>query len=131
MCASTSLAAGIALVLTLGISGAASARDVTVRASPSEGILSERVSYADLDLASPAGARLLGLRVDGAVGRVSLSADQRSTFAEHGACKSFARNGARPPDGPRHAASSANCPQNGVSAIAPVAILIAVPQRQN
>jgi UrcA family protein len=128
MCASTSLAAGIALVLTLGMSGAASARDVTVRASPSEGILSERVSYADLDLASPVGARLLGLRVDGAVGRVCSPLDQRSTFAEHGACKSFARNGARP-QMDLAIQRAQQIAQNGVSAIAPVAILIAVPQR--
>jgi len=128
MYASGSLAAGMALALTLGMSGTASAKDVTVRAAPPEGALSERVRYADLDLASSLGVEALSTRVGGAVTRVCSPLDQRSTFSEHGACKSFAWNGARP-QMERAIARARELASTGTTAIAPVAILIAVPQR--
>jgi len=126
-CASGSLTAGMVLALTLGLNTPASARDVTVIAGPPEGALSEHVRYADLDLASPVGVELLGMRVGGAVSRVCSPLDQRSTFSEHGACKSFARNGARP-QMERAIARARELASTGTTAIAPVAILIAAPQ---
>jgi UrcA family protein len=127
-CASSSLAAGMVLALSVATSGVAAAKDVTVVAAPQEGSLSERVQYADLDLASPAGVELLGTRVGSAVTRVCSPLDQRSTFSEHGACKSFAWNGARP-QMDRAVVRARELASTGMTAIAPVAILIAVPSR--
>ena len=128
MCASGSLTAGMVFALTLGLSPPASARDVTVIAGPPEGALSEHVRYADLDLSSPVGVELLGIRVGGAVSRVCSPLDQRSTFSEHGACKSFAWNGARP-QMDRAIVRARELASTGMTAIAPVAIVIAVPSR--
>jgi len=127
LCASGSLTAGMLLALTLGLSAPASAKDVTVIAGPPEGALSEHVRYADLDLASPVGVELLSMRVGGAVTRVCSPLDQRSTFAEHGSCKSFAWNGAKP-QMDRAIARARELAFTGTTAIAPVAILIAAPQ---
>lgn len=127
MCASGSLTAGMVLALTLGLSGNASAKDVTVFAGPPEEALSEHVRYADLDLASPAGVERLGMRVAGAVTRVCSPLDQRSTFSEHGVCKSFAWNGATP-QMEQAIARARDLASTGTTAIAPVAILIAAPQ---
>jgi len=127
-CASTSLTTGLALVLSVVTSGVAVAKDVTVVAPPPEGSLSERVRYADLDLASPEGVDLLSMRISGAVSRVCSPFDQKSTFSEHGACKSFAWNGARP-QMDRAVARARELASTGTTAIAPVAILIAVPPR--
>lgn len=126
-CASISLAAVMAVALT-ATSGIAAARDVTVVAAPPEGSLSERVSYADLDLATRAGLETLSTRVDGAVYRVCAPLDQRSTFSEHASCRSFAWNGARP-QMDRAAARAQQIATVGTSSIAPVAILIAAPAR--
>jgi len=125
-CASISLAAGMALALT-ATSAAAADRDVTVVAPPPEGSLSERVSYVDLDLASRSGIEILSTRVGGAVYRVCSPLDQRSTFAEHGACRSFAWNGARP-QMDRAIARARQLASTGTTSIAPVAILIAAPR---
>lgn len=127
MCASYSLATGAALALFVA-SAPAPAKEVTVLGQLPVDQLTERVSYADLDLATSYGIETLTFRVRGAVGRVCAPFDQRATFAEHGECRSFAMNGARPQmqqavERARQIAST------GVSAIAPVAILISVPQR--
>lgn len=127
-CASISLAAGMALALTFGAADAATVKDVTVVATPPEDALSERVSYADLNLASDMDVRRLNFRVGAAVNRVCLPLDQRSTYAQHNSCRSFARNGAKP-QVERAIARARQLAATGTTAIAPVAILIAAPQR--
>ena len=127
-CASASISASIALVLTASSGGAAAARDVTVVAQPPADVLSERVSYADLDLATRTGVQVFNARVGGAVHRVCAPLDQRSTFSEHANCRSFAWNGAKP-QMDRAVARAEQIAAVGTSSIAPVAILIAAPQR--
>lgn len=126
--ASASIAAGIALVLTAASGSAAAAKDVTVVAAPPADSLSERVSYADLDLATRTGVQLFNARVGGAVYRVCAPLDQRSTFSEHATCRSFAWNGAKP-QMDRAVSRARQIAAVGTSSIAPVAILIAAPQR--
>ena len=127
-CASASISASVALVLTASSGGAAAARDVTVVAQPPADVLSERVSYADLDLATRTGVQVFNARVGGAVYRVCAPLDQRSTFSEHANCRSFAWNGAKP-QMDRAVARAEQIAAVGTSSIAPVAILIAAPQR--
>jgi len=127
-CASASISASIALVLTASSAGSAAARDVTVVAQPPADVLSERVSYADLDLATRTGVQVFNARVGGAVYRVCAPLDQRSTFSEHANCRSFAWNGAKP-QMDRAVARAEQIAAVGTSSIAPVAILIAAPQR--
>ena len=127
-CASASISASIALVLTAVSGGAAAARDVTVVAEPPADALSERVSYADLDLATRTGIQILNARVGGAVYRVCAPLDQRSTFSEHATCRSFAWNGAKQ-QMDRAVARAQQMAAVGTTSIAPVAILIAAPPR--
>jgi UrcA family protein len=127
-CASASIAAGMALALTAGTSGVAAAKDVTVVAAAPGESLSERVSYADLDLATRTGVQILNSRVGGAVYRVCSPLDQRSTFSEHASCRSFAWNGARPQMN-QAVARAQQIAAVGTSSIAPAAILIVAPQR--
>ena len=123
MCASNSLIAGAALALLAASSAPAWAKEVTVLGQIPEDQLSERVSYADLDLATPAGVETLTYRVRGAVKRVCQPLDQRSTFAEHGECRSFAWTGAQPQMS-QAIARAQQIASTGTSTIAPVAIMI-------
>ena len=121
-CASNLLAAGMACAL-LAFAGPASAKDVTVLGQAPADHLTTIISYADLDLGTPAGANELSLRVASAVDYVCSPHDQRSTFQEYGACRSYARNGARP-QMDQAIARAREIARSGVSAIAPVAISI-------
>ena len=124
--ASVSIAAATILALTAS-ANVASAKDVTVVAAPPADILSEHVSYADLDLATRSGVQVLNARVGGAVYRVCSPLDQRSTFSEHATCRSIAWNGAKP-QMDQAVARAQQIASVGTSSIAPVAILIAAPQ---
>ena len=123
MSASNSLVTGAALALLAAFSAPASAREVTVLAPPPEDHLTERVSYADLDLATDPGIKTLTFRVRGAVKRVCAPLDQRVTFAEHSECRSYAWNGARP-QMERAVARAQQIAMTGTSSIAPVAISV-------
>jgi UrcA family protein len=124
-------AVGTAAVLALTVvsSVPVAAKEVTVRRHIlGEDQLTEVVSYADLDLASADGVKRLNSRVGGAVRHVCSPLDGRDTIGSYGACKSYAWNGARP-QMDLAIQRAQQVAQNGVSAIAPVAILITVPQR--
>jgi UrcA family protein len=127
-CASPFVAAALALALTMGAGGPALAKDVTVVSSPPEDTLSERVSYADLDLASAAGVKGLTSRVRAAVRHVCAPVDQRITYVQFNECRSFAWGGARP-QMDRAIERATQLASTGTTSIAPVAILIAAPQR--
>lgn len=125
--ASFSLAAIIGM--SVATSAAAAQREVSVVAEVERSdVLSERVSYADLDLASADGVRRLNFRVSGAVRRVCDPLDERRTFSEYGSCRSFARDGAEPQIA-QAVARAREIAHFGTSAIAPVAIVIAAPRR--
>jgi UrcA family protein len=127
--ASTFLAAGLALAVTLGTAHAAAAKDVTVVHEPlPDDALSRSVSYADLDLTSAADVGRLTFRVRSAVNYVCAPLDQRVTFAEHGACRSYAWNGARP-QMDLAVARAQQLASVGTTSIAPVGILISTPSR--
>jgi UrcA family protein len=128
MSASCSIATAAALALSAAPSSPASAKEVTVlRQLPDEDQLTQRVSYADLDLASASDVQRLTFRVRGAVSRVCAPLDQRGTFAKHSDCTTYAWHGARP-QMDRAIARAQQIASTGTSAIAPVAILIAAPQ---
>ena len=73
-------------------------KPVVVFAEPQENIRTERVSYADLDLAQLAGQRTLNNRVAGAVKRVCLFEDGHSGLQLSGyySCAGSAWEGAEP-----------------------------------
>lgn len=125
--ASFTLSAGLAVALLSGLGSVASAEEVTVIGQqPEPDSLTEVVSYADLNLASAYGATTLDRRVRGAVGRVCEPLDMRESFNEHGYCRSFALNGARP-QMDRAILRAQQLAANGTTSIAPVAIVIAAP----
>ena len=97
MCASYSLVSGAALALFVA-SAPAPAKEVTVLGQLPVDQLTERVSYSDLDLATPYGM-------------------------EYGTCRSFAWTGARP-QMQQAMARAQQIASTGTSAIAPVAIMI-------
>jgi UrcA family protein len=126
--AALSIASAIGLALAGGAAEAGTQKEVTVVAPAPPDVLSERVSYADLDLASQAGVASLNFRVSGAVKRVCAPHDERHSFGDYGACRSFASDGAEP----QVALAIARARQlaaTGTTAIAPVAIVIAAPAR--
>ena len=127
--ASFSLATACGLALLTGTAASAADKDVTVvgEAAPAD-ILSERVSYADLDLASSAGIERLGLRVRGAVKSVCEPHDERHSFGDYGACRSYALDGAEP-QMELAIARAGQLVATGTTTIAPVAIVIAAPAR--
>jgi UrcA family protein len=127
MCASVFLTAAAGLAASIGSPSAAQAKEVTVlREIVHEDQLTGTVSYADLDLASPAGARALNMRVGNAVLGVCEPLSMPDSFAQHSACRSFAWAGARPQIDSA-IARARQLASTGVSAVAPVAIRIAVP----
>ena len=73
-------------------------KPVVVFAEPQENIRTERVSYADLDLAQRAGQRTLNYRVANAVKRVCLFENNRSGLQLGGyySCANGAMEGAEP-----------------------------------
>jgi UrcA family protein len=78
--------------------GAAQDNPVVVYAEPQEGVRTERVSYAGLNLAERRDQRRLALRVTGAVKRVCLFEDGRSGLQVRGyyRCADEAWDGADP-----------------------------------
>jgi UrcA family protein len=127
--ASHAVAAAAALALPIAFSAPAAAKEVTVRHYlNTEDQLTRVVSYADLDLASANGVKRLTSRVSSAVRYVCAPHDNRATLNAYGECKSYARNGAKP-QMDLAIERAQQIAHNGVSAIAPVAILIAVPHR--
>jgi UrcA family protein len=127
MSAFLSTATAAALTLSVACPGSAAVRDVTVRGqAPDQERLTELVSFADLDLASAAGEKQLSFRVGSAVKRVCAPHDQRHTFGEYGNCRSYAWSGAEPQI-KLAVVRAQQLAATGVSAIAPVAIVIAAP----
>lgn len=91
---------GVAASLTIVSPAVAAGQDkpVVVYAEPQEGLRTERVSYADLDLAERKGENRLRLRVAGAVKRVCLFENGRSGLQDSGytRCSGEAWDGANP-----------------------------------
>ena len=77
---------------------AAQENPVVVRAEPQEGVRSERVPYADLNLAEQSDQKRLNLRVTGAVQRVCLFENSRKGLQDRGyyRCSDDAWDGANP-----------------------------------
>ena len=120
-----SLACGISMALLVGMAAAASAQDLTVISKAPRGDEPiQRVSYADLNLASAEGELTLNRRVGGAVRKVC--APQAQPIAQLN-CRAYAWRGARPQIALAVARQS-QLAANGVSSIAPVAIVIAAPR---
>jgi UrcA family protein len=121
------LASGAAVVLIGGMAGSAPARDhkdiKVIGRAPSAEIQTERVSYADLNLATPAGVRKLNGRVGGAVSRVCFAFDYVKTSIK-AECNEAAWSGARP-QMDRAIMRARQIASTGVSSIPPVAIVIA------
>lgn len=118
-----SLAGRVTVALLVGVSVAATARDITV-VKPDLDVPTARVFYGDLNLASLAGEQTLNRRVQGAVRRVCGAHIDPMPYMD---CRSFAWRGARP-QVERALARARDIAATGTSDIAPVAILIAVPQ---
>jgi UrcA family protein len=120
-----SVASGVTLALLVGVASAALAKPVTVIADRlHEDQLSERVSYADLNLASAEGVKTLTWRVSGAVRRVCAPLEHSLKPIQHSQCTSFALKGAQP-QMERAIVRAQEIAANGTSSIAPVAIVIA------
>ncbi|HET9810871.1 MAG TPA: UrcA family protein [Sphingomicrobium sp.] len=86
-----SIASATTAALIFAAASAANAREIVVARHLGK-VFTERVAYADLDLASRGGVRMLNARVSGAVGRVCLSAD--SVIRAN--CANYAWKDARP-----------------------------------
>jgi UrcA family protein len=125
------LAAGFAtMALLFGGAGMALAQGPTVFGPRAvDNGTTQRVSYADLNLASVAGRRHLEFRVGAAVNNVCGTGDGIHEIMSIHDCTSFAWAGARP-QMERAYARAAQIAATGTSSIAPVAIaIIAGPQR--
>ena len=117
-----SLAGGMTIALLVGIASAAMAQEVTViRDRPDPDMMTERVHFSDLNLASKQDVRVLKMRVGGAVHRVCLFTNGLATYD---GCKYEAWSGARPQIG-RAVKRARQIAETGTSNIAPVAIVIA------
>ena len=120
-----SLASGVSLALLVGLGTAAMAQDATVFGDRlSEDLVTESVSYADLDLASAIGERALNRRVSGAVRRVC---DGEREIPRTAICRTVARRGAQPQID-LAIARATQMAANGTSSIPAVAIVIAAPR---
>lgn len=91
---------GVAASLTIASPALAGGQDrpVVVYAEPQEGVRTERVSYADLNLAERRDHRRLRQRVAGAVKRVCLFENGRAGLQEssYSRCSNGAWDGANP-----------------------------------
>ena len=103
-------------------------KPVVVYAGPQENVRTERVSYADLDLALSKHERKLNLRVAGAVKRVCLFENSRPGLQDRGYynCADGAWDGARPQIA-QAVARAKEMAATGKSSIAAAAITIHVP----
>lgn len=127
------VAGAITAVLMLGTASVAIARPahnkITVVAPTVDpDALTTRVSYADLNLASVAGEKILNRRVGSAVHTVCAPMDNALFRFEHSACTSIAWNGARPQMS-LAVARAREIAATGSSTIAAVAITISAPQQ--
>jgi UrcA family protein len=118
-----SLASGLAVAMSGPAAGAAP-NDIKVVSKRISDIPSERVHYADLDLATANGLKRLNVRVGAAVSRVCQTSSYRDAMAAK--CSSYAWDGAKPQI-ERAALRAQQIASTGFSAIAPVAIVIALP----
>ena len=118
-----SLASGLALTLS-GPAANAAPSDIKIVSKRASDIPSERVHYADLDLATANGLKRLNVRVGAAVSRVCQTSSYRDGMAAN--CSSYAWNGAKPQI-ELAAQRAQQIASTGFSAIAPVAIVIALP----
>lgn len=84
------------LALAAAGAGAASARPVTVVAQTDPEVLTARISYGDINLATAAGAALLEQRVGGAVRSVCAPLEQTRQEIALSSCHRTAWTGARP-----------------------------------
>jgi UrcA family protein len=123
---------GIALAVFGASGGAAAARDtqdikVVSHRPVSDEVMTERVAYADLDLTKSRGVKKLNARVSGAVSRVCFGFDYIDSETKAN-CREYAWNGAKPQI-ERAITRAQEIAANGVSSIAPVAIVIALPSK--
>lgn len=120
------VASGMALALLLG-SAAASAKEVTIVAEAiPEDAISQRVSFADLNLASDAGVIALTGRVRQAARKVCRPLDAFASHGQFAECRSYAWNGAKP-QMDRAITRAKQLAATGTTSLAPVAIVIAAP----
>lgn len=123
--AKASLAGGVTIALLFGVGAAALAQDATVIGErPSDDVITERVPYGDLNLASKAGEKALHFRVRGAVRRVC---DPQFGTQPYMACRSYAWGGAKP-QMERAIERARQLAYNGTTTLAPVAIRITAPR---
>jgi UrcA family protein len=89
---------GVTASLLVAASASAAQESPVVVYGESENVRTERVTYADLDLAQSKGAKKLERRVMGAVKRVCLFENSRIGLQDHGyyACAGEAWDGATP-----------------------------------
>jgi UrcA family protein len=118
-----------ASLLTASAATAAQDNPVIVYAEP-ENVRTERVSYADLNLAEMGDERRLERRVAGAVKRVCLFENGRSGLQDLGyySCSGAAWNGARPQIA-QAVSRAKQVALTGKSSIAATAITISIPAR--
>lgn len=115
-----------ASLLIAGAAFAAQNKPVVVYAEPQEGLRTERVTYADLDLSQRDHQRKLNLRVAGAVKRVCLYEDRNGVW-DYYRCADGAWDGARPQIA-QAVARAQEIALTGKSSIAATAITIRVGQ---
>jgi UrcA family protein len=124
------LAAGFAtMAVVFGSAGLALAQNTTVLAPRTDDRLTERVSYADLNLASASGRQRLEFRVSHAVRNVCPSGFVLQEMLDARHCSKEAWAGARP-QMEQAFARAIEVASTGTSAIAPVAIAIIAPPRR-
>lgn len=94
ICAAIAITGGT--LVMLAPPAAAKGKPIVVEAAP-EDVLTERVSFADLNLASVEGRQTLNRRVGSAVKSVCIDSigDTSNVYAGH-ACRNYAWAGARP-----------------------------------
>jgi UrcA family protein len=123
------LAAGFATMAVLfGGAGLALAKDTTVLGPSNYERLTQRVSYADLNLVSADGRKRLETRVSYAVDLVCPSGSSLMEFLDARLCTKNAWAGARP-QMERAVSRAIELASTGTTAIAPVAIAIIAPPR--
>lgn len=127
----TILSKSVTLAVAAGLAGGQAApamAQITVLGELPRDMLSERVAYADLSLASAAGEQRLRTRVAAAVSRVCQPWKLKDSYLDHQDCRAFARSGAEPQVALAIERAS-QIAQFGTSRIAPVAILVTAPSR--
>ena len=121
------LAVGFAaMALCLGSAGLAVAKDATVFAPRDNDMMTARVSFADLNLATAIGRKRLEYRVGSAVEQVCPSGFGLTEMLDARVCSNKAWDGARPQMALAFT-RAAELAATGTSRIAPVAIAIIAP----